>query len=83
MYDSQIGLASEMKDLAITKSYLYESEAAAIGALIKTAARAGELKVVYQSNIDKPIQEALIEKGYKLRRTEIGVNTSQYTISWE
>lgn len=82
LYDAQIGTAAEMKELATSKSYVNLVEAAFVGSLIRTAAKAGELKVICQHKLGEELATELQAKGYTITHVDIS-DAPQYVISWE
>lgn len=82
LYDAQIGTAAEMKELATSKSYANLVEAAFVGSLIRTAAKAGELRVICQHKLGDVLASELESKGYTITHVDIS-DAPQYIISWE
>lgn len=61
---ASISSAADMKSLAESKSHVFAAERAAIEAVIKTAAMAGNTSAIYQSPISDTIMAELKSAGY-------------------
>lgn len=81
-FDVELHPASEMRELAESKSYIYEAEEKAVASLINTAAKSGELSVIYMQKPSDHLNDKLVSMGYTVKYIS-QVNTPQYLISWK
>lgn len=81
-YDSNIITAAEARNFATTLDYANQVEAMFINALIQTAAKAGEFRVICQHKISDTVTDELVSKGYTITHVDIS-SAPQYVISWK
>lgn len=81
-YDSNIITAAEAREYATSLSYYNDVEAMFVNALIQTAAKSGEFRVICQHELPEAVVTELESKGYTI--THINFSSApQYVISWK
>lgn len=80
--NSPIMTAEEARELAETGSYVDSVERAAIGSLIRTAAKSKEFRVICQHTIQPDVLAELEAKHFTITQVNIS-NAPQYIISWK
>ena len=81
-YDSNIITAAEARNFATSLSYYDDVEAMFVNALIQTAAKSGEFRVICQHKLSDKLTDELEGKGYTVTHVDIS-NAPQYIISWK
>lgn len=81
-YDSNIITAAEARNFATSLSYYDDVEAMFVNALIQTAAKSGEFRVICQHKLSDKLTDELETKGYTITHVDIS-NAPQYIISWK